>query len=478
MAYMPQAIPSGTTVEAVLNLAQNVAHDFGSAPAIFSSGERAAIELASELGSYQQLASALIHPVSPLTANLIPCRDALENMASIRRKYPHGRNAKLRLSDTLQWNTKDKREFEGQVAKLREDTGRLRELVRELQRSAIESLRNHHQQQQQQQQQQQARGRAPDVNFNGAHMVQTTVSVASSSTASFTPRNTPYAPNNTKSKATLPMCPNGPGCRTPSCGFNFNHPRAASCEDGKNCSKLGCQLFHPKAAFCDKGPSCSMVGCEKAHPWPRDASRQATASVYSYASADRSIGSPNPSVSDMSTFTGLRSQPSMSQISSVQGSQSSQPSERDSSRGFSQQQFQPKSWTGPGGSQAAPMSQPTTGPSTHNAAQAQSTGVIQETPRGPANRNKYNQQEWCKLRYDCPGGYNGQCPLKHPRRTLCWDFQGGNCPRGASCTFYHGPVEVSQVNTQYVAELSGISASQAVAELPGNYVAVLPERRY
>ncbi|KAM7210734.1 hypothetical protein V8F06_013878 [Rhypophila decipiens] len=74
MTYMPQAIPSGTTVEAVLNLAQNVAHDFGSAPAIFSSGERAAIELASELGSYQQLSSALIHPVLPLTANLIPCR--------------------------------------------------------------------------------------------------------------------------------------------------------------------------------------------------------------------------------------------------------------------------------------------------------------------------------------------------------------------------------------------------------------------
>ncbi|KAM7192431.1 hypothetical protein V8F20_008891 [Naviculisporaceae sp. PSN 640] len=139
--------------------------------------------------------------------------------------------------------------------------------------------------------------------------------------------NTGYPTSN--SKANLPMCPNGPGCRTPACGFKFNHPRADSCQDGKNCSKPGCQLFHPKAAFCDKGPSCPMVGCQKAHPWPRDSSTPSAPSVRSYAPTDRSFGSsfagsPSQSVSEISSISGSGSQRSVSSLSNIGGSQLSE----------------------------------------------------------------------------------------------------------------------------------------------------------
>lgn len=62
---------------------------------------------------------------------------------------------------------------------------------------------------------------------------------------------------------------------------------------------------------------------------------------------------------------------------------------------------------------------------------------------------------WCELRFGCPGGYNGVCPKKHPRRAPCRDFnERGHCARGASCTFQHGVETASrQGGEQYIAEL-------------------------
>jgi hypothetical protein len=66
---------------------------------------------------------------------------------------------------------------------------------------------------------------------------------------------------------------------------------------------------------------------------------------------------------------------------------------------------------------------------------------------------------WCTLRFQCPGGYNGACPLRHPRRAACRDIvELGHCPKGALCSYDHSPEALQaqakqQGVPQYVAEL-------------------------
>jgi hypothetical protein len=66
------------------------------------------------------------------------------------------------------------------------------------------------------------------------------------------------------------MCPNGSGCRRPSCHLDYLHPNAPACKNRKDCGIRNCENWHPKSAHCPKGPSCPIVGCKKAHPWPRE----------------------------------------------------------------------------------------------------------------------------------------------------------------------------------------------------------------
>jgi hypothetical protein len=302
MSYQPMPLRSDVT--SVLSLAQVVADDFSRAPAVFSSGERAATELISELIAYQQFNSSrqIAHPNnqfnfdSSLTANLHPCRDALKNMLDIRQKY--GREARLGPMDSVRWMLDEKR-FEQEAATLRQDTTRLRELV-QLQRSAITSTN-------------QRQVREDDQpNRNGAFaapVLQTTVSILGAqyasppppgqtqrtSTPNFASQNSFASQNNfvsqnsfaSRTPTLTEICPNGSGCRRPRCHLEYLHPNAPKCENGKNCGIQNCEKWHPKSAHCPKGPSCPIVGCEKAHPWPRDP----VSSLISYLPSENSFTS-------------------------------------------------------------------------------------------------------------------------------------------------------------------------------------------
>jgi len=322
-----QPMAFGSDATSVLSLAQNVADEFSRAPAVFSPGQRAAIDLISELRSYQQFHSArnTNHPnsqanfESSLTANLRPCRDALATMLDIRRKY--GRSAKLGVTDSIRWRL-DEKQFEQQAASLRQDTARLRELVQELRRSAVVSSAN---------QQQPIRDRGVET---PSFETKTIVSISGMQYSPYPHQHTPTppapgissAPRNQK-PAPSEMCPNGPGCRTPRCHLIYLHPHALTCVDGKNCGLRNCEKWHPKSALCPKGPSCPMVGCDKAHPWPREQP------IF-----------PLSHTSNESSFSSLSSY--VTDASSTSGSQSSQqPSEWDSRSAAPPRQT---AWRGPG----------------------------------------------------------------------------------------------------------------------------------
>lgn len=276
MSYRPMPLRSDVT--SVLSLAEAVADDFSRAPAVFSSGERAATDLISELVTYQQFNSSRknLHLndqsnfESSLTANLQPCRDALKNMLDIRQKY--GREAKLGIMEGMRWRLDEKR-FEQEVATLQQDTRRLRELVQELQRSAVTSTWTDQRQVREEYQPNR------DGAF-GAPVLQTTVSIAGVQYAAHpapaqTQRTsaTTFASQDSFTSQTpnpAEMCPNGSGCRRPRCHLDYLHPNAPKCENGKNCGTRNCEKWHPKSAHCPKGPSCPIAGCEKAHPWPRE----------------------------------------------------------------------------------------------------------------------------------------------------------------------------------------------------------------
>ncbi|KAK3346553.1 hypothetical protein B0T25DRAFT_552275 [Lasiosphaeria hispida] len=341
MSYQPMPFRSDAT--SVLSLAQTVADDFSRAPAVFSPGEHAAIELISELRSYQQFHSTRSsnnnnHPnsqanfESSLTANLRPCRDALKTMLDIRQKY--GRDAKLGFADSIRWRL-DEEQFKQQAASLRQDTARLRELVQELQRSAVVSSTR-------QQQQQPSR----DHGFGAPALhTQTTVSIGGIQYASYPPQHTQRtsttsftSPSTSQNQNQTPteMCPNGSGCRTPRCHLDYLHPNAPPCGNGKNCGVRNCDKWHPKSTLCPKGPSCPMVGCDKAHPWPREP--------------------PVPPVSyppDEGSFSSFSN--TMTDVSSTMGSRSPQPSEWDS-RGAPTRQMP---WRGTGTTlTTGPVTQP------------------------------------------------------------------------------------------------------------------------
>ncbi|KAK0708502.1 hypothetical protein B0H67DRAFT_341486 [Lasiosphaeris hirsuta] len=437
MSYQP--MPFRSDVTSVLSLAQTVADDFSRAPAVFSSGEHAAIELISELRSYQQFHSthnrnnnndpnSQANFESSLTANLRPCRDALKTMFDTRQKY--GRDAKLGMKDNLRW-VLGAGQFEQQVTRLRQDTARLRELVHELQRSAVVSSTS--------QQQQPHRG-----NGSGAPALlqtQTTVSIGGIQYASYPPQHTQRtsttnftSTSQDQNRTLTEICPNGSGCRTPRCHLDYLHPKAPGCESGKNCGVRDCDKWHPKSALCPKGPSCPMVECDKAHPWPRE-------SPVPPASHPRDEGSFSSSTNTIADF------------SRTMGSQPPQPSEWDVGGAPSRQTL----WRGRG-------TTPTAGPATLGVGPI--VVMIQTTlgngnPRNP-NNNDTGNQGWCKLRFQCPGGYNGACPLKHPRRAACRDFaEHGYCSKGASCTYDHG-VEAAATTAQDKAQ----GGSQYIAELP------------
>ncbi len=336
MSYQP--MPLRSDVSSVLSLAQNIADDFSRAPSVFSSGESATNEFIAELNAYQQLSSSSNNSQpnnhsnfeSSLTANLQPCRDALRNMLEIRSKY--GRDAKLGAMESVRWRLDEKR-FEQEAATLRQDTTRLRELVRELQRAALTSRT----QRQVQEAYQPNRG-----GTFGAPVLQTTVSIAGvqyishpapshsqrTSIANFSSPNRFVSPNSYSSQNSsisqssiasqntfspqnsfttqsssqsqnifssqtpilTEMCPNGSGCRRARCHLDYLHPNAPKCDNGRNCGIPNCEKWHPKSAHCPKGPSCPIVGCEKAHPWPREPASP----PISYLQRENSFGVAQP----------------------------------------------------------------------------------------------------------------------------------------------------------------------------------------
>ena len=310
-------MPFRNDVTSILSLAQTVADDFSCAPRVFSEGEQAAMELTSELRSYQQFHSARGHPnnqadfESSLTANLRPCRDALDAMREIRQKYgPGGRDGKLGIADSVRWRL-DETRFRQQAADLRRDTARLRELVQELQRSAVVSSMT-------QQQQQHQPNRDGGQFRASAFQTQTTISVypyphspqhiqgGTSAAASFTSNSQ----NENQSQTPTEMCPNGSGCRTPRCHLNYLHPRAPSCPDGRNCGLRNCEKWHPKSPLCPTGAACPMVGCDKAHPWPGEPPPPAAFPV-----SEGSFSSLNTSMTSVSSTMGSQSQPQPQQPS-------------------------------------------------------------------------------------------------------------------------------------------------------------------
>ena len=331
MSYQP--IPFTSDVANLLSLAQGVANDFSRAPRVFSAGEQAVFELISELRFYQQSNSTRTvnnnqqqHDAhSPLIAHLRPCRDALDAMAQIRRKYPFSSHGNLGFMDRMRWKFRHASQFARRVAALRQETARLREMVHELRRSMS--------------------------------AVATPSNSTQTRTATATARPTP-----TK------MCPNGSGCRTPCCHLRYLHPGAETCENGKNCGIRDCQKWHPKSAVCPKGTACPRAGCDKAHPWPQEL--------------------PNSNYMHVASNNDL-----------------------------------------------------------------------------------------CSLSFKCQDGYNGVCPLKHPKRAPCRDFDNGSCAKGASCSFDHRTIQVSRASAAanvgqgsrgYSAELSAQVGGQYMylAELP------------
>ncbi|KAK3326176.1 hypothetical protein B0H66DRAFT_600310 [Apodospora peruviana] len=443
MSYQPMAMRSDVT--SVLSAAQDAVGEF-SRDAIFSSGEHAAIDLLSELRSYQRFhytrtsnnnndPTTQANFESSLTANLLPCSNALRIMLDIRRKYP--RDGKLGFLDKTRWK-RDEKEFEQQAKALRQDTARLRELVQTLQQSAVVSSGS------QQQRPSHDRGFGTP-----AFQTQTTVSIGRVQYASPPPQQyaqgtsstnsfNSISPQNQNNRTTpTEMCPNGSGCRTPRCHLQYRHPDAPECENGRNCGLRNCEKWHPKSAHCPKGPSCPMVGCDKAHPWPRE---QQPVSPIPYQANSGSASSLNNSISD---------------VSSTMGSQSSlQPSEWNS-RGVAPTRQVP--WQGGQGT-----TQSAGGPVTQLGAPIVVT--VQSSFGGHGNQRTSNSsystggnQGWCPKRFQCPGGYNGMCRLRHPRRTACRDLaERGHCPRGDSCTYDHSGAEANKAQqgaSPYMAEL-------------------------
>ncbi|KAK4168333.1 hypothetical protein QBC43DRAFT_117059 [Cladorrhinum sp. PSN259] len=383
----------------------------------FTSGATAANAVISTLRDFQiysethSIHISLGSTDSVLTAHLTPCRQALEKMREIQKR--HGQGSGNRVTRLM---AKPEEKFERQTVALNDALHRLREMVQGLRQGAVrhvarpEEVSTHQQleeipphspapSQQSTGQQDTNRQSTPSLPASVQSPVPIIINIVNSPqygqpsqpqiTHPVISSTTGFRTTTSNARTRLSMCPNGSACRTPSCHLNYEHPHARTCDKGKNCSIYGCNNWHPKSAWCPDGPSCNwrVNNCDKAHPWPL---QETSSSQTSEPASQGSQGS------------GIVSEPS-SQGSSYQGS----PPIGTLSKSFSNMSLYINS-------QAA----------------APTITTRNNTPRASSNA-----QEWCPARFNCPGGYNGQCPLMHPKRAACLD--GSACRKGAACTYDH-----------------------------------------
>ncbi|KAK4098677.1 hypothetical protein N658DRAFT_488217 [Parathielavia hyrcaniae] len=430
MSYSPMRF--GCDVPNVLSLARSVAADFSRAPDVFYAGEKAANALISELDRFQRLRSSQTSQASgadesSLAANLMSCRSALINMLEIRKDYPGQR---MGLHDNWKWKRAHERRFEREAAALHDATTQLREIIQLLQTPPVSPQPPRRpppapapaQPTQRWQPTQSFRSQVSVQIAQGPIVSQ--VSLPRSLSGGLT---SPAGSQNTGDEGPKPMCPRGSGCREPFCHLRNHHPSAPECEAGRNCCVSGCSKWYPRSPHCPNGPDCptinSVPGCTKAHPWPRPPV-QASNSYWSLSTAQT-----QPAPAEQSEYS---------------------------------------TW-GRGSAAASATPSFSTAPNLVSVVSSLTPSQTHTTPR--ATRDNGNVI-WCPARFSCPGGYNGACPNKHPRRSACRD--GSACTKGQACTYDHSmhpvpaPASPAQSPPQYTAELSAQSPPRYPAELPGS----------
>lgn len=247
-------------VQNAIATAQSVADSCRALPTEFSVGGSAANDMIQALEAFNrfktsQTTSADDNGEFSLSANLAPCLVALESMRSIRERYDR---RPMGVRDRMRWKT-DSDKFTKEVSALFQATSALRETVDMLERTAARAAA--------------VRGSTPPRQTTPPRPETPTGAPTHTPTRTPTQRDTPARPPPnqpiTPSKAKLPMCPNGSGCRVPLCWKTHNHPPAPQCPEGRNCPDSSCTRWHPQSRHCERGPACSLPFCSKAHPWPR-----------------------------------------------------------------------------------------------------------------------------------------------------------------------------------------------------------------
>ncbi|KAK4224051.1 hypothetical protein QBC38DRAFT_27404 [Podospora fimiseda] len=409
-----------------ISLARNVLDVCRDPPTEFSDGAVAVGNVVSVLDDFKRFIAS--QPESEtgtedftLSANLAPCLEALQKMQTIRNKYD--RRNTMGLADKIRWRS-DGDKFAKEVSALHRGTSALRETVDMLQRLAA---RNAQQKQPAEKPPSAQPSTPPQTNIPQPRTPATRIPIAVTYVSVHNPPatpSTPTTPNRTPNNRTriptlspsqtqtppntnspdrarnqrwqLPICPNGSGCRVPVCFQTHQHPPAKACALKKDCPDTNCTLWHPQARHCEKGPACTTVGCPRAHPWPRGDT---------VASGDWIIPSP---VSPQS-----------------------------------RNQYEPGQDWNQGVNPAESVSSVAT---TNNTPTI--ITMISELSIEPDNANLQNTP--CPRKYACPGGYNGECPLYHPRRQPC--ARGVLCRKGSRCTFDHSHITQAPAYTELPAQ--------------------------
>ncbi|KAL2170703.1 hypothetical protein VTG60DRAFT_4545 [Thermothelomyces hinnuleus] len=438
-------MPFDCDLPSVLSLARSVAADLSRAPDVFVADESVVNALVLELDVLRRFCSARAGQAggvdeSSLAAHLLPCRTALKNMLDICQRYT---GQTLGLGDGVRWKRDEKR-FEKEMAALRQATTQLRETSQLLQQTAAASPRP------------QAGSPSPGQSSRGFRStVSVSVSIAPSGPAAASQVSLPLSRSSTASLTTmgsipspgdatpLPMCPRGSGCREPYCHQKHSHPGAPQCEHGKNCCIPRCSKWHPKSPYCPNGPGCPNIdwGCSKAHPWPRVTQQQQQQQPLLLQSTDGSNywGSQTTKIMHDQVgkyeyrVSGERKTPSFGPGTQITGKSPVYLILRCMLWALDKQTN--KQTNRENALQPQPMIQTTL--LLHmmfpllTFAKKKVVSSISETGSAP-------DAGWCPLRFSCPG-YNGACPLRHPRRAPCRD--GNACTKGSACTYDHLPFQ-------------------------------------
>ncbi|KAK3987143.1 hypothetical protein QBC44DRAFT_128944 [Cladorrhinum sp. PSN332] len=411
-------------VESVIALALSVA-DGCRGQRDFSSGATAANAVVTTLRDFQiheETYSVRVVTLGPtdLTYHLTKCSQSLRKMLEIQQRK--GQKAGSSVARIIVKSPKDK--FERETMVLNDALHGLRETVQALRKNAVRHVprteqENMHAGSHQQETtpgqdtvgQETPRHETPQQDTERRQADQQSAASIPGSVQSPVPvfnitivnspeyRQQPQSQGSNPAVYRLPTT-HSPAPQQPQQTFPSAAGSKAMCRGGSGCRAQLCHLKfdHPNAPKCPLGRNCSTAGCSNWHPksswcpngpscnWRMNNCEKAH--PWPLQEASRSVSSSEP-----------ESQGSLSE-----------PSSQDSTF------FQ-------GGAPSLISS-------------FSSMSVEDDNPR------------WCQFRFNCPDGYNGGCPYRHPRRAPCRD--GSACRKGTACTFDHSAQVQAQPQPQEV----------------------------